>query len=89
MAGCRGILDSLCGEDYYDDLCRDGELIMLGFLMTVAGVVMIVEGAPWFLSPPRMKKLFLGFLALPDPALRSMGLVLMLSGLLLVYLVRG
>jgi uncharacterized protein YjeT (DUF2065 family) len=50
---------------------------------------MIVEGVPWFLSPPRMKRLLFGFMGLPDRALRSMGLLLMLSGLLLVYLVRG
>jgi len=61
----------------------------MDFLVTVAGVVMIVEGVPWFLSPPRMKRLLFGFMGLPDRALRSMGLLLMLSGLLLVYLVRG
>lgn len=62
---------------------------MMDFLVAVAGVVMIVEGVPWFLSPPRMKRLLLGFMGLPDRALRSMGLLLMLSGLFLVYLVRG
>jgi uncharacterized protein YjeT (DUF2065 family) len=62
---------------------------MIDFLVTVAGVVMIVEGIPWFLSPPRMKRILLGFLGLPDRVLRGMGLLLMLSGLLLVYVVRG
>jgi hypothetical protein len=62
---------------------------MIDFLVTVAGVVMIVEGIPWFLSPPRMKRTLLGFLGLPDRVLRAMGLLLMLGGLLLVYLVRG
>lgn len=61
---------------------------MFELLVTVAGIVMIVEGMPWFVSPPRMKKMLIGFLGLPDRALRGMGLVLMLSGLLLVYLAR-
>lgn len=61
---------------------------MFELLVTVAGIVMIVEGMPWFVSPPRMKKMLIGFLGLPDRVLRGMGLVLMLSGLLLVYLAR-
>jgi len=62
---------------------------MLDFLVTVAGVVLIVEGAPWFLSPARMKKTLLAFLRIPDRVMRAVGLSLMLCGLLLVYLVRG
>lgn len=65
------------------------EIAMVDFLVTVAGVVLIVEGMPWFLSPPRMKRTLLSFVALPDRVLRGMGLSLMLGGLLLVYLVRG
>jgi hypothetical protein len=58
------------------------------FLLTVLGVVLVVEGMPWFLSPRRVKGVLLGFMKTPDRVLRLMGLVLMLSGLLVVYLTR-
>jgi uncharacterized protein YjeT (DUF2065 family) len=44
---------------------------------------------PWFVSPAGMKKMLLGFLRIPDRIMRGMGLLLMASGLLLVYLVKG
>jgi hypothetical protein len=58
-------------------------------LLVVIGVVMIVEGVPWFLSPGGYKRLLLQVLPLNDGLLRLMGLALMLAGLLLVYLVKG
>ena len=58
------------------------------FLLTVLGVVMIVEGIPWFLSPSGYKRMFLQLLPLKDALLRVFGLCCMLGGLLLVYLVR-
>ena len=54
----------------------------------VIGVVMIVEGIPWFLSPGGYKRLLLQLLPLSDNRLRLMGLVLMLGGLFLVHLVK-
>lgn len=59
------------------------------FLITVLGVVMIVEGVPWFLSPGGYKRILLQVLPLGDPMLRLLGLSLMLCGLFLVYLVKG
>ncbi|TLM68427.1 MAG: DUF2065 domain-containing protein [Deltaproteobacteria bacterium] len=59
------------------------------FLLTVLGVVMVVEGIPWFLSPAGYKRLLLQVLCTGETPLRLMGLSLMLGGLLLVYLVRG
>lgn len=61
----------------------------MDFLLVVIGVVMIVEGIPWFLSPDGYKRLFLQLLPLDNAMLRLLGLGLMLSGLLLVYLVKG
>ena len=58
-------------------------------LLVVIGVVMIVEGIPWFLSPGGYKRLLLQLLPMSDTALRAMGLALMLAGLLLVYLVKS
>jgi len=59
------------------------------FLITILGVVLIIEGIPWFLSPPKIKKLFSQLFVLPDRTLRFYGLSMMLAGLLVVYLVRG
>lgn len=59
------------------------------FLVVVIGVVMIVEGIPWFLSPGGYKRLLLQLLPIGDFLLRLCGLALMLSGLLLVYLARA
>ena len=57
-------------------------------LLVVIGVVMVVEGIPWFLSPGGYKRLLLQLLPMNDAALRAMGLTLMLAGLFLVWLVR-
>ncbi|NLV24764.1 MAG: DUF2065 domain-containing protein [Deltaproteobacteria bacterium] len=59
------------------------------FLLTVLGVVLILEGVPWFLSPATIKKIYAQMLVLPERHLRFFGLSAMLCGLLLVYLVRG
>ncbi|MFN2256862.1 MAG: DUF2065 domain-containing protein [Desulfuromonadaceae bacterium] len=56
------------------------------FFLTVIGVVMVVEGMPWFLSPQGVKKMLLQILPLPEHTMRSMGFVLMLAGLLTVYI---
>ena len=57
-------------------------------LLVVLGVVMIVEGIPWFLSPSGYKRMLLQLLPVKDTVLRLLGLSCMLGGLLLVYLVR-
>lgn len=59
------------------------------FLITVLGVVMIVEGVPWFLSPEGYKRILLQLLPLGNFPLRVLGLSLMLCGLFLVYLAKG
>lgn len=59
------------------------------FLLIVLGVVMVVEGIPWFLSPTGYKRLLLQLLPVNDLVLRLLGLGCMLGGLLLVYLARG
>ncbi len=61
----------------------------MDFLLVVLGVVLIVEGIPWFLAPNGYKRLLLQLLPLSEGTLRLCGLSAMLSGLLLVYLVRG
>jgi len=61
----------------------------MDFLLVIIGVVMIVEGIPWFLSPGAYKRLLLRLLPVNDATLRLLGLAFMLTGLMLVYLVRG
>lgn len=61
----------------------------MDFLLTVVGVVMIVEGIPWFLSPGGYKRILLHMLPLGEATLRLFGLSFMGFGLLLVYLAKG
>ncbi|MEA3465606.1 MAG: DUF2065 domain-containing protein [Thermodesulfobacteriota bacterium] len=55
------------------------------FFLCVIGVVLIVEGIPWFLSPQGFKQMLLQMLPVPERLLRLMGLLLMVSGLATVY----
>lgn len=52
------------------------------------GMVMIVEGLPYFAFPDGMKDWIRKILELPDMVLRRFGLVLMGIGLFLVYMGR-
>ena len=58
-------------------------------LVVVLGVVLIVEGVPWFLSPRSTKRMLSELLRMNEQSLRGIGLFFMLVGLLLVYLVKG
>jgi uncharacterized protein YjeT (DUF2065 family) len=58
----------------------------MGTLLTLLGLVLILEGIPWFLSPSRIRSLIRRMSESPDASLRVFGLILMLAGLLLVYL---
>ena len=56
------------------------------FFLCVLGMVMVVEGLPYFASPAKMKLVLEKVLELTDKSLQKFGLVLMLAGILLVYL---
>lgn len=56
------------------------------FLLTVLGVVLVLEGMPWFLSPDGVRRTLAQLSVLPDRVLRALGLFSMLAGLLAVYL---
>ncbi|ORJ59501.1 DUF2065 domain-containing protein [Geothermobacter hydrogeniphilus] len=56
-------------------------------LLIACGMVMILEGIPWFLSPQRMRLFVVQLASMPDAALRLAALASMGAGLLLVYLV--
>jgi len=56
------------------------------FFLCVIGMVMIIEGIPYFGFPENMKQMMQKILTLPDDALRKFGLALMIGGLVLVYI---
>jgi hypothetical protein len=58
-------------------------------LVVVLGVILIVEGVPWFLSPRGTKRMLRELLRMNDHSLRGIGLLFMLIGLLFVYLVKS
>lgn len=59
------------------------------FFLCVLGMVMIIEGLPYFAFPVKMKTIVRKVLELPTGNLRVFGLVLMLVGLGLVYVGRS
>ena len=59
------------------------------FFLCVLGMVMIVEGLPYFAFPEKMKFWVQKVLEMPDSALRKFGFVLMLTGLWMIYLGKG
>lgn len=58
-------------------------------LLVVLGIVLIVEGIPWFLSPRGTKRMLIELSKMNDLPLRGIGLVFMLVGLLLVAFVKN
>lgn len=59
------------------------------FFLCVIGMVMILEGLPYFAFPERMRVWIRRVAASPDRTLRGIGAVLMAIGLWLVYLGRS
>lgn len=59
------------------------------FFLCVIGMVMIIEGLPYFAFPTKMKTWVRKVINSPESSLRRFGLVLMLLGLSLVYLGRN
>lgn len=55
------------------------------FFICVVGMVMIIEGLPYFAFPEKMKIWIQKIMETPDGSLRRFGLVLMVLGLVLVY----
>jgi uncharacterized protein YjeT (DUF2065 family) len=56
------------------------------FFLCVLGMVMIVEGLPYFAFPEKMKYMVTKMLAMQDAVLRRFGFLLMAGGLFLIYL---
>lgn len=61
----------------------------MSFFLCVIGMVMIVEGIPYFAFPRGMKEMIQVVLEQPEGVLRRFGLILMVIGLVIVYLGRS
>jgi uncharacterized protein len=59
------------------------------YFLCVLGMVMIIEGLPYFAFPDKIKAWLLKLVETPDSTLRRLGFGLMLLGMGLVYLGRG
>lgn len=57
-------------------------------LLSLIGLVLIVEGLPYFAFPHKMKMWMRRIEETPDPHLRAMGFVAICAGLALTYLFR-
>ncbi|MCX7634689.1 MAG: DUF2065 domain-containing protein [Syntrophales bacterium] len=55
------------------------------FFLCVMGMVLILEGLPYFAFPERLKNYLLKIVEIPDSTLRVIGFMSMIAGLILVY----
>jgi len=53
------------------------------------GMVLILEGLPYFAFPDKIKEYLMKIMDVPDRALRLLGLASILCGLILVYFGRS
>jgi hypothetical protein len=60
----------------------------MAFILSVLGVVLVIEGLPYFAFPKKIKEWSLSIQELPERGLRIMGFIAMMAGLFLVYLSR-
>ena len=60
----------------------------MDYFLCVIGMVMIIEGVPYFAAPERMKGWMAKIIEMAPESLRRFGLVMMVAGLFLVYLGR-
>jgi uncharacterized protein len=64
---------------------RKQETGVMKFFLCVVGMVMIVEGLPYFAFPERMKEMVQIIVGQDNAKLRRFGFILMLAGLGIVY----
>ena len=61
----------------------------MDYFLCVLGMVMVVEGLPYFAFPEKMKTWVRQILEMPEGTLRKLGLGLICAGIFLVYLGRN
>ena len=60
----------------------------MNYFFCVVGLVLIIEGLPYFISPDGMKRMLVLLPQIPSRHLRLLGACAMICGLLLVYIAR-
>ncbi|MBI5184896.1 MAG: DUF2065 domain-containing protein [Nitrospinae bacterium] len=60
----------------------------MSFFLTVIGMVLIVEGVPYFCFPASVKALAVKLIEMDEKMLRGMGFLLTIAGLVFVYIGR-
>ena len=61
------------------------ENVNLKFFLCVIGMVLVLEGLPYFAFPEKLKSLYVKLLETSDTNLRMLGFLAIVFGLLLVY----
>ena len=57
----------------------------LDYFLSVAGLVLVIEGLPYFAFPETFKKWISQIPTVPDAHLRVFGLLAMVAGVILLY----
>ncbi|MGA6926253.1 MAG: DUF2065 domain-containing protein [Desulfosarcina sp.] len=60
----------------------------MDYFLCVIGMVLIIEGIPYFAAPDRMKGWMAKIMEIAPGSLRRFGLAMMITGLFIVYLGR-
>ncbi len=58
------------------------------YFLSVLGMVLVVEGLPYFAFPERVKEFLTHIVNVPDSKLRVFGLIIIGVGLLILYVAR-
>jgi len=61
------------------------EWVNLKFFLCVIGMVLVLEGLPYFAFPEKIKSLYVKIQEISDTNMRMLGFLAMAFGLLLVY----
>ncbi len=56
------------------------------FFLCVIGMVLVIEGTPWFAWPEKMKQVMRTMVTQEESLLRRLGFAMMILGILLVFL---
>jgi len=55
------------------------------YFLSLLGMVMVIEGIPYFISPGRMKKFLARVSEFTDSSLRIYGMIIIICGLILAW----
>ena len=60
----------------------------LNYFLSVLGLILVIEGLPYFAFPETFKKWLVQISTTPDAYLRLLGFLVMVTGVLLLYWAR-